>query len=74
MAMASEQRKVFVEILKGNMPKTHNENAQTWFLCQQFAGLCQEDVLFCETEGWTNCSKVVKKHEGSCYSKCSESQ
>jgi len=32
--MASEQRKVFVEILKGSMPNIHNENVQTWFLCQ----------------------------------------
>lgn len=34
MVMVSEQRKVFVEILKRNMPKIHNENFQTWFVCQ----------------------------------------
>lgn len=34
MVMASEQRKVFVEILKGSMPQIHNENVQGWFLGQ----------------------------------------
>lgn len=73
MVMASEERKVFVEILKGIMPKMHNEIFQTWFLCQQFAGLCKEDML-CEIEDQMNCRKVKIKDKSCCFPKLKESQ